>query len=232
MLLIPSIEVQDGRCAVGSQAPREARSLAALLVAAGARRIQIVDHDAAAGRATSAAAVAQAIAACDGVPVQLSGGMRDEESVQRALDAGAQFVVLDPRVALVQHLVQDLCLEFPTHLLIALEARAGRLALEGNWSKLHHHTALEVALQFQREGVVGVIHHDRGAAGEVAGPSLGATAEFARGLAVPVIAAGGVATAAELAALAISADDGVEGALLAPDLLASETALRALFAAA
>jgi len=232
MLLIPSIEVKDGRCTVGAHAGHDPAALAARLVAIGARRIQIVDLDAAAGRTLSARAVDAAIVACDGVPVQLCGGIRDEDSVSRALDAGAQFVVLDPKASLVPHMVQDLCLEFPTHVLLALDARAGRLAVEGNWSKLHHHTALEVAQQFEREGIAGVIHVDRGGDGKRGGPSVEATVAIARGLQVPVIAAGGLCDEDEIAALIPFADDGLQGALLAARLLDRIDALEALFAAA
>jgi phosphoribosylformimino-5-aminoimidazole carboxamide ribotide isomerase len=232
MLLIPSIEVKDGKCTAGAETGLDPAALAVRLVEAGARRIQLVDLDAAAGRALSVRAVNAAIAACDGVPVQLVGGIRDEDSVQRGLDAGAQFVVLDPRASLLPHMVQDLCLEFPTHVLLALDARDGKLAVEGNWSKLHHHTALEVAQQFEREGIAGVIHDDRGGDGKRGGPSVEATVAIARGLQVPVIAAGGLATEDEIAALIPFADDGVQGALLAAQLLGRIDALKALFAAA
>lgn len=232
MLLIPSIEVKDGKCIAGATTGLDPAVLAARMVAAGALRIQLIDLDAAAGRAVSLPAIAAAIAACDGVPVQLVGGIRDEDSVQRGLDAGAQFVVLDPRASLLPHMVQDLCLEFPTHVLLALDARAGRLAVEGNWSKLHHHTALEVAQQFEREGIAGVIHVDRGADGKRAGPSVEATVAVAKGLQVPVIAAGGLADEDEIAAFIPFADDGVLGALLATHLLDRDADLRALFATA
>lgn len=232
MLLIPSIEVKDGKCTAGAQTGLEPAALARRLIEMGARRIQLVDLDAATGKGASAKAVVAAIAACDGVPVQLVGGIRDEDSVSRALDAGAEFVVLDPKASLVPHMVQDLCLEFPTHVLLALEARAGRLAVEGNWSKLHNHTALEVAQQFEREGIAAVIHVDRGPEGKRVGPSVEATVTLARGLQVPVIAAGGLATEDEIAALIPFADDGLQGALLAPRLLDHDAELRALFAAA
>lgn len=232
MLLIPSIEVKDGKCTAVAETGLVPAALVARLLEAGARRIQLVDLDAAAGKGASAKAVAAAIAACDGVPVQLVGGIRDEDSVSRALEAGAEFVVLDPKASLIPHMVQDLCLEFPTHVLLALDARDGRLAVEGNWSKLHHHSALEVAQQFEREGIAGVIHVDRGKDGKRAGPSVEATVAVARGLQVPVIAAGGLASEDEIAALIPFADDGVQGALLAPSLLDRDADLRALFAAA
>lgn len=232
MLLIPVIELKDGKCTVGAATGLDPVTLVARLITAGAQRIQLIDLDAAAGRSASAQAVVATIAACDGVPVQLSGGIRDEDSVQRGLDAGAQFVVLDPKASLVPHMVQDLCLEFPTHVLLALDARDGRLAVEGNWSKLHHHTALEVAQQFEREGIAGVIHVDRGGDGKHGGPSVAATVAIAKGLQVPVIAAGGLATEEEIAALIPFAEDGVQGALLAPRLLDRIDELRTLFAAA
>jgi phosphoribosylformimino-5-aminoimidazole carboxamide ribotide isomerase len=232
MLLIPSIEVKDGKCAVSAGTSLDPVLLAARLIDAGAQRIQIVDLDAVAGRTTSAGAVAAAIAACDGVPVQFVGGIRDEESAQRAIEAGAEFVVLDLRALHVTHLVQDLCLEFPTHVLVALDARAGKLATEGNWSKLHHHTALELAQQFEREGIAGVIHADRGPDGKHQGLSVEATAQLARALSVPVIAAGGVSTEDHIAELLPFVDDGLQGALLDGSLLGREAELRALFAAA
>jgi phosphoribosylformimino-5-aminoimidazole carboxamide ribotide isomerase len=232
MLLIPSIEVKDGKCTAGAASGLDPAAHAKRLAEAGAQRIQFVDLDAAAGRGASAQAIAAAIAACDGVPVQLVGGIRDEDSVSRALEAGAELVVLDPKASLVPHMVQDLCLEFPNHVLLSLDARAGRLAVEGNWSKLHNHTALEVAQQFEREGIAGVIHVDRGADGKRGGPSVEATVALARGLQVPVIAAGGIATEDEIAALIPFAADGVLGALLAPHLLDRPAELKALFAAA
>ena len=232
MLLIPSIEVKDGKCTAGAQTGLDPAALAARLIGAGARRIQLIDLDAAAGRTASLRAIDAAIVACDGVPVQLVGGIRDEDSVSRALDAGAEFVVLDPKASLIPHMVQDLCLEFPTHVLLALDARDGKLAVEGNWSKLHNHTALEVAQQFEREGIAGVIHVDRGGDGKRVGPSVEATVAIARGLQVPVIAAGGLADEDEIAALVPFADDGVVGALLAPRLLDRIDELKALFATA
>lgn len=232
MLLIPSIEVKDGTCAGEGVDGLVPAALVARVVAAGAQRIQIVDLDALAGRGASAGAVAAAIAARDGATVQVVGGIKDEDSVSHALDLGAELVVLDPKASLVPHRVQDLCLEFPNHVLLALDARAGRLAVEGNWSKLHHHTALEVAQQFEREGVAGVIHVDRAADGKRQGPSVAETVALARGLQVPVIAAGGVAGEDALAELLPFVDDGIAGALLAPRLLADPAALAALFASA
>lgn len=212
MLLIPSIEIRAGH-AVDADVAR--------LVAAGIRRFQFIDQG---------GSIARAIAAADGAEVQVAGGVASEETVQRHLDAGAQFVVLDTRAATHGHTLQDLCLEFPNHVLVALEANAGRPAAD-HWSKFAQHSALEVAQQFAREGVAAVIHHD-GGDGRQPGPSIDTTVALARGVPVPVIAAGGVQRPAEVAALAAAHADGLAGALLAPACLAAGFDLAALLRAA
>jgi phosphoribosylformimino-5-aminoimidazole carboxamide ribotide isomerase len=212
VLLIPSIEIRAGS-AVEADVAR--------LVAVGIRRFQFIDQG---------GAIAQAIAAADGAEVQVAGGVASEEAVQRHLDAGAQFVVLDTKAATHGHTLQDLCLEFPTHVLVALEARAGKPAAD-HWSKFAQQSALEVAQQFAREGVAAVIHHDLGD-GAKPGPSIEATVALARGVSVPVIAAGGVKRAAEVAALAEAHDDGLAGALLDPACLVAGFDLAALLRAA
>jgi phosphoribosylformimino-5-aminoimidazole carboxamide ribotide isomerase len=214
VLLIPSIEIRKG--------DGDPAALVARLVASGIRRIQLVDHGG------NGHAIARAIGAADGAEVQVAGGVDSEDAVQRLLDAGAQFVVIDTKAATHGHMLQDLCLEFPNHVLVALEARSGRPAAD-HWSKFAQHSALEVAQQFAREGVAAVIHHDRG---DGDGPSVEATVELARGVRVPVIAAGGVRTAGEVAALAAAHADGLAGALLDPACLAEGFDLAALLRAA
>lgn len=221
MLLIPSIEIRAGHAADAD---------VARLVAAGIRRIQLVDLDAAAGKPGNGGAIARAIAAADGAEVQVVGGVASEEAVQRHLDAGAQFVVLDIKAATHGHTLQDLCLEFPNHILVSLEAASGRPAAD-HWSKFAQHSALEVAQQFAREGVAAVIHHD-GGDGRHAGPSIATTVALARGVPVPVIAAGGVQRPAEVAELAAAHADGLAGALLDPACLAPGFDLGALLRAA
>lgn len=220
MLLIPSIEVRAGRTAESGGDPV---ALVLRLVGAGIQRIQLVD------RGANGDALARAIAAAAGAEVQVAGGVDGEEAVQRHLDAGAQFVVIDTKAATHGHTLQDLCLEFPTHVLVALESRGGKPAAD-HWSKFAQHSALEVAQQFAREGVAAVIHHDLD--GGQPGASVAATIALARGVQVPVIAAGGVKRAAEVAALAEAHADGLAGALLAPECLAEGFDLAALLRAA
>jgi phosphoribosylformimino-5-aminoimidazole carboxamide ribotide isomerase len=213
-LLIPSIEIRKGDA--------DPAALVSRLVASGIRRIQLIDHGG------SADALVRAIGAADGAEVQVAGGVDSEEAVQRLLDAGAQYVVLDTRAATHGHTLQDLCLEFPNHILVSLEAASGRPAAD-HWSKFAQHSALEVAQQFEREGVAAVIHHDRG---DGDGPSVAATVALARGVQVPVIAAGGVHKPSQVAALAAAHADGLAGALLDPACLADGFDLDALLRAA
>jgi len=223
MLLIPSLELRGGRVVDN---PEDPIALATRLVAAGVLRLQVVDLDGAqAGHPVQQALIARLVAACPGVPLQVAGGVRSEDGAQQHLDAGAQFVVLDTRAATQPHLVQDLCLEFPTHVLVALEAHAGKLAAE-HWSKHAQHSLLEVAQQLEREGVAAVVHAERdGGAGA-------ASAALARGLQVPVFDGSGLRLARQVTALKAAQDDGVAGALLAPACLAAGFDLAALLRAA
>lgn len=215
MMLIPSLVLKDGVCLQpgDGQAQAEAGAVAARLVAAGARRLHVVDLDAAAGRAPNLAALRAVVAAADGAPVQVAGGVRSEETAAALLEAGAEFVVIGTRALTTQHLVEDLSLEFPGHIIVSLDVRDGRLALEG-WSKFAQHSVAEIAQHLEREGVAAFVYTDLARDGQLAGANIEAAAALARVLSVPVFVAGGLAGAAELPALAAVAADGVAGAIV------------------
>ena len=229
MLLIPIIQLKGGKCVRSGAAKSPAKGAEHAIYAddaaavarqwqkAGARRLHVVDLDSvAAGKPAQAGKVAEIVAACPELPVEVSGGMRSEEAVQAYIEAGAAFVVLGARAVTMPHLVNDLCLEYPGHIIVALESKGGKLATEG-WSKLAHADVKGAAEHFQREGAAAILHTALGHGAEDKA-HVAAAAELARAIAIPVIAAGGVANLEDVRALCGSAGQDLLGALVGAPL--------------
>jgi len=222
MLLIPAIDLKDGKCVRLRQGRMEDETIfsddpvdvAGRWVAAGARRLHIVDLNGAfAGRPVNADVIRRIAAAYPDLPIQVGGGIRDEETVQAYLDAGVSFVIIGTKAVSTPHFVNDLCLEFPGHVLVGLDARDGKVAIDG-WSKLSHHNVIEVAQRFERDGVEAIIYTDIGRDGMMAGPNVESTAELARAISIPVIASGGVSRLDDIRNLSSVASEGIMGAII------------------
>jgi len=222
MLLIPAIDLKDGKCVRLRQGRMEDETIfsddpvevAGRWVAAGARRLHIVDLNGAfAGRPVNAEVIRRIAAAYPDLPIQVGGGIRDEETVQAYLDAGVRFVIIGTKAVSTPHFVNDLCMEFPGHVLVGLDARDGKVAIDG-WSKLSHHNVVEVAQRFERDGVEAIIYTDIGRDGMMAGPNVAATAELARAITIPVIASGGVTGLDDIRNLSAVASEGIMGAII------------------
>jgi phosphoribosylformimino-5-aminoimidazole carboxamide ribotide isomerase len=222
MLLIPSLELKGGKCVrkgplVGGKPsapvpyPEDPVSQAQKWVKAGARRLQVVDHDShITGKAVQAALVQRIVAACPGVPVQVAGGIRSEEGVLPYIEAGAEFVVLGMRALTSAHLVNDLCLEYPGHIVVALDVRDGKVSGGGGWSKLAHADMSDAAEHFQREGVAAIVFCPVGDAKDC----IASAAALGRSIATPVIAAAGVDKLEDVKSLCAAAGEDIFGVIL------------------
>lgn len=222
MLLIPAIDLKDGKCVRLRQGRMEDETVfsddplevAGRWVEAGARRLHLVDLNGAfAGKPVNAAVIRRIAAAYPDLPIQVGGGIRDEETVQAYLDAGVSFVIIGTKAVSTPHFVNDLCMEFPGHVLVGLDAREGKVAIDG-WSKLSHHNVIEVAQRFERDGVEAIIYTDIGRDGMMNGPNIEATAELARAITIPVIASGGITRLEDIRALCDVASEGIMGAVI------------------
>ncbi|MHB8471455.1 MAG: 1-(5-phosphoribosyl)-5-[(5-phosphoribosylamino)methylideneamino]imidazole-4-carboxamide isomerase [Gammaproteobacteria bacterium] len=222
MLLIPAIDLKDGKCVRLRQGRMEDETVfsddplevAARWVEAGARRLHLVDLNGAfAGKPVNAAVIRRIAAAYPDLPIQVGGGIRDEETVQAYLDAGVSYVIIGTKAVSTPHFVNDLCMEFPGHVLVGLDARDGKVAIDG-WSKLSHHNVVEVAQRFERDGVEAIIYTDIGRDGMMNGPNIEATAELARAITIPVIASGGITRLEDIRALCDVASEGIMGAVI------------------
>lgn len=219
MLLIPAIDIKDGKCVrlrqgrmddatIYSNDPAE---VAARWIEAGARRLHVVDlNGAVSGKPVNADIIHSIVEEHPQIPVQVGGGIRHEDTIQTYLDAGVSYVIIGTRAVTTPHFVSDVCLEFPGHIIVGLDARNGKLATEG-WSKLSHHDAIDMAQRFEEEGVACIIFTDIGRDGMMTSVNIEATLQLCRNVAIPVIASGGVSTMADIESLCDIAHEGLAG---------------------
>jgi phosphoribosylformimino-5-aminoimidazole carboxamide ribotide isomerase len=221
MLLVPAIDLKGGQCVRLRQGRMDdvtvfsddPVSVAKRWADEGAERIHVVDLDGAVKGQPINIAVVEQIAAAVEVPVQVGGGIRDEETVQRYLNAGVQYVIIGTKAVNAPHFLHDLCLEFPRHIIVSLDAKDGRVALNG-WAKLTGHDVIETALHCERDGVEAIIYTDIAKDGMMQGFSVESTRNLARALKTPVLASGGVSSLDDIRKLKELEPDGVAGAVI------------------
>jgi phosphoribosylformimino-5-aminoimidazole carboxamide ribotide isomerase len=208
MILYPAIDLKDGRCVRLEQGEMaratvfndDAAAQAAHFVAAGARFLHVVDLNGAfAGRPVNGAAV-DAILAAVKVPIQLGGGIRTLATIADWLGRGVARVILGTQALREPVLVREACRRFPGRVAVGIDARAGRVAVAG-WAEQSQVTATELAARFADAGVAAIIYTNIERDGVLTGPDIDGTLALADVVPVPVIASGGVASLADLAAL-------------------------------
>ncbi|MEQ1637166.1 MAG: 1-(5-phosphoribosyl)-5-[(5-phosphoribosylamino)methylideneamino]imidazole-4-carboxamide isomerase [Methylococcales bacterium] len=221
MLLIPAIDLKEGKCVRLRQGRMEDDTVfsedpvavAGKWVAAGAQRIHIVDLDGAfAGKPKNAGVINEIVAAYPGISIQVGGGIRDEDTIQAYLDAGVDYVIIGSKAVTAPHFVRDMAMEFPRHVIVGLDAKEGKVATDG-WSKLSRHDVIDLAQHFEEDGVEAIIYTDIARDGMMGGVNIEATSALARAIRIPVIASGGITNMNDIKALVAVADDGVMGAI-------------------
>jgi phosphoribosylformimino-5-aminoimidazole carboxamide ribotide isomerase len=221
MLLIPAIDIQGGRCVRLRQGRMndatvfsdDPVAMARRWAEAGARRLHVVDLDGAeAGRPVNLEVIRAVVDAVPDLPVQVGGGIRDEEAIDEYVGSGVRYVILGSKAASAPHFIADVCVEFPGHIIVGIDGRDGKVAIEG-WSKLSQHDVVDLAQHFERDGVEAIIFTDIGRDGMLSGVNVDATVELARAVSIPIIASGGITSLDDVRALCGVADEGIMGAI-------------------
>jgi phosphoribosylformimino-5-aminoimidazole carboxamide ribotide isomerase len=235
MLIVPSIDLLDGKVVRLIEGRRDratvfdraAVEVATDFVAAGAARLHVVDLDAAFGSGDNDRLLAAIVAT--GARVQIGGGIRDLDRVRSLVERGAERIVLGTSAVKDPAFVRAACASFRDRIVVAVDARAGKVAVEG-WTESTDVDAAELAARAVEWGAVAILYTDITRDGTGSGPDVERTAMLARVLhPVPVIASGGIGSLQHLRALALA---GVPEAVVGRALHEGKFALREAFAAA
>jgi phosphoribosylformimino-5-aminoimidazole carboxamide ribotide isomerase len=223
MQIIPAIDIKDGRCVRLKQGEmhsatvfsEDPAAMAQHWLEQGAERLHLVDLNGAVAGVPKNEHVIREIVSVIGeeIPLQLGGGIRDLETIERYLDDGITYVIIGTAAVKNPGFLHDACTAFPGHIIVGLDARDGKVATDG-WSKLTGHDVLDLARKFEDYGVEAVLYTDIGRDGMLTGVNIDATVRLARELRVPVIASGGFASIDDVEKLCAVEGEGVEAAIL------------------
>ena len=223
MLIIPAIDLKDGRCVRLKQGDMSTATvfsddpvaMAKHWAAQGAKRLHIVDlNGAIAGRPKNEKVIRAMIAAVgEQVPIQLGGGIRDLDAIESYLDAGVTYVVIGTAAVKNPGFLSDACYAFPGHVIAGLDAKDGKVAVEG-WSKLTGHDVVDLAKKYEDYGIEALIYTDIGRDGMLSGINLDATLRLAQATKTPIIASGGLTSIGDVEAICAKlVPEGVIGAI-------------------
>jgi len=241
MQIIPAIDIKDGHCVRLKQGDMQAvtvfsedpAAMAQHWLEQGAQRLHLVDlNGAVAGKPKNELAIREIVSVIgDEIPVQLGGGIRDLDTIERYLDDGIGYVIIGTAAVKNPGFLHDACYAFPGHIIVGLDARDGKVATDG-WSKMTGHDVVDLAHKFEDYGVEAVVYTDIGRDGMLTGVNLDATVKLAREIRIPVIASGGIATLEDIAKLLPYENDGIAGAIAGRALYEGKLDLKAAIKAA
>ena len=222
MILIPAIDLKDGHCVRLKQGDmdqattfgEDPAAMARNWLDKGARRLHLVDLNGAfAGKPQNFGAIKAILQEVGSdIPVQLGGGIRDLDTIEKYIDAGLQYVIIGTAAVKNPGFLKDACTAFAGHIIVGLDAKDGKVATDG-WSKLTGHEVVDLAQKFEGWGVESIIYTDIGRDGMLSGINIDATVRLAQALSIPVIASGGLSNMNDIEQLCAVEDEGVEGVI-------------------
>ena len=221
MLIIPAIDIKDGHCVRLKQGDmndatvfsEDPAAMARHWKEQGAKRLHLVDlNGAVAGKPKNESVIKKIIEVMGDIPVQLGGGIRDLDTVERYLDDGITYVIIGTAAVKNPGFLHDACGAFPGHIIVGLDARDGKVATDG-WSKMTGHDVIDLATKFEDYGAEAIIYTDIGRDGMLTGFNIEATLKLAQAMKIPVIASGGLSSLKDIKALKEIEAEGVIGAI-------------------
>jgi len=221
MIIIPAIDIKGGRCVRLLQGRMDAETvysddpsaMARRWEDGGAGRLHVVDLDGAVEKQPKNLPQIRAIIDSVGIPVQVGGGIRDMETIRMYLESGVDRVVIGTEAIRNPDLVKQACQAYPDRIVVGIDARAGRVAIEG-WTETTDASAVELARQFEDSGVAAINFTDIERDGMRTGPNIEETRRLAESVAIPVVASGGVSSLDDIKALLPLAPSGVVGVII------------------
>jgi phosphoribosylformimino-5-aminoimidazole carboxamide ribotide isomerase len=240
MLVIPAIDLKDGHCVRLQQGDMNAATvfsedpveMAKHWQKQGATRVHLVDLNGAfAGKPVNERAIKGIVDAIGSeVRLQLGGGIRDLDTIERYLDDGISWVIIGTAAVKNPGFLHDACNAFPGQVIVGLDARDGKVATDG-WSKMTKHDVIDLAQKFEGYGVEAIVYTDIGRDGMLSGVNVEATLKLARALTIPVIASGGIHTLDDIKALKPLESEGIMGAIAGRSLYEGTLDFKAAVAA-
>lgn len=221
MLIIPAIDLKDGKCVRLRQGRMEDDTvfsddpvaMAQRWVDAGARRLHLVDLNGAFEGEPVNGDVVRAIAqAFPGLPIQVGGGIRDAETVEAYLVAGVEYCIIGTKAVRDPGFVDQVCEEYPGNIIVGIDAKDGMVAVEG-WAEVSDVKAIDLARRFENAGVSAIVYTDISRDGMMQGVNAEATAALAESISIPVVASGGITNMDDIYRLLEVADSGIDSAI-------------------
>ena len=222
MLIIPAIDLKDGKCVRLKQGQMEKSTIfsenpaemARKWVNLGAQRLHLVDLDGAfAGKPVNESAIKSIVSEVGAdIPIQLGGGIRNLDTVEKFIHSGVDSVIIGTAAVTHPGFLHEACFAFPGQIVVGLDAKDGDVAING-WAKLTGHNVIELAQKFEEYGVESIIYTDIGRDGMLSGVNIEATVKLSESLKIPVVASGGVSNIGDIKALCDVANIGIRGVI-------------------
>ena len=221
MILIPAIDLKDGKCVRLRQGRMEDDTvfsddpvaMADRWVSEGGRRLHLVDLNGAfEGRPVNGDAIRAIAAAHPGLPIQVGGGIRTAETIEAYLTTGVRYCIIGTKAVREPAFVDEVCRLFPGHIVVGIDAAQGKVAVEG-WAEVSDIDAIDLAHRFEDAGVSAIVYTDISRDGMMKGVNAEATAALADAISIPVIASGGITDLGDIRRLLAVASQGIVGAI-------------------
>lgn len=222
MLIIPAIDLKDGHCVRLKQGVMEDSTvfsedpgaMARHWVNQGGKRLHLVDLNGAfAGKPINESAIKSIISEVGGeIPIQIGGGIRDLDTIERYLDDGIDYIIVGTAAVKTPGFLHEACYAFPGQIMVGLDAKEGKVATDG-WSKMTGHDVIDLAKKFEDYGVESIVYTDIGRDGMLSGVNIEATVALAQALTIPVIASGGLTNMDDVHKLCAVEVEGITGVI-------------------